>query len=194
MVPDWRCQLAKNRYVNTAIWDDPWFTSLDALEQHLFLYFLTNPVSNIHGVYEIPLRRMAFDTGMDTEKLKKIIARFEDDKKVYYERGWVVIKNFLNHQTLNPMTAHAVANNFNKLPAWLRVELLDPDGKLLIDYNRVLRAYSVAIDRDLHNSNPNPNLNLNPNPNSKIGDKSYPHSGDKSLPERKRALGDRRSM
>jgi hypothetical protein len=188
--------MAKNRYVNTAIWDDQWFSSLDALEQHLFLYFLTNPLTNIHGVYEIPLRRMGFDTGMDTEKLKKIIARFEDDKKVYYERGWVIIKNFVKHQSLNPMTAHAIANHFEGLPGWLKVELTEPGGRLQLEYETMLRAYSVSINRDLHNLTLL-KLNLNPNPNSNAQNehKSYPQTGEnRSVAGDKRNLINRRSM
>ena len=53
--------------VNTKFWDDTYIVTLDPIEKLLYLYFLTNPLTNICGIYEIQLRRVAFDTGIDKE-------------------------------------------------------------------------------------------------------------------------------
>lgn len=156
--------MAKFRYLNTAIWDDEWFQGLDALEQHLFIYFLTNTSTNITGIYQIALRRVAFDTGMDQEKVKKIIDRFQRDGKLFYELGWVVMKNWQRHQTLNPNQAMAVATHLNSLPAWLKERLTKPKDVLYIDFPTVLKPFkaSETLTEPFQSVRTNPNPKLEP--------------------------------
>lgn len=84
--------------VNTRFWDDDYTSNLDPIEKLLFLYFLTNTSTNICGVYEIPLKKIALETGIDKEMVLKIIGRFSNDHRIFYKEGWVVIKNFIKHQ------------------------------------------------------------------------------------------------
>ena len=88
----------KSRLVNTHFWDDKYTSNLDPIEKLLFLYFLTNPLCNIIGIYEIELRRIAFDTGIDKDMVNKIIERFTNDKKIFYFDGYIIIKNFVKFQ------------------------------------------------------------------------------------------------
>ncbi len=90
--------MSKQRMINTKFWDDNYIIQLDSTEKLLFLYFLSNPLTNISGVYEIPLRRISFDTGLDKDMVEKILLRFERDNKIYYRSGWIGIKNFIKHQ------------------------------------------------------------------------------------------------
>jgi DNA-binding MarR family transcriptional regulator len=150
--------MAKNRYVNTAFWDDEYTATLDPSERYMFLYFLTNSQTNIAGIYQIQLRRIAFDTGYDQEMVKKIIDRFSRDGKLYFEMGWVIVKNFVKHQSLNPKTAAAVANLFNSYPEWLRARLDDKKDELYVPLSPCLAKYGYAIDSLWYNSNPNSNL------------------------------------
>ena len=76
--------MAKQRMINTKIWSDNYFEELDPTEKLLFLYFLTNIYTNICGIYEIPLKIIAVETGIDKEMVKKILQRFESDKKIFY--------------------------------------------------------------------------------------------------------------
>lgn len=140
--------MAKFRYVNTAIWDDDWFTELDALEQHLFIYFLTNAYSNIAGIYQIPLKKIAFETGMDSEKVKKILARFDADGKVFYEMGWIVMKNWQKHQMLNPNQAQAVVSTINAAPEWLRLLLFDVNSPQYIAFESLTKG-SISVEKGL---------------------------------------------
>jgi hypothetical protein len=164
--------VAKNRYINTAIWKDPWFADLPSTEQHLFMYLITNHQTNIAGVYEVSLREVAFDTGIDQEEVKRIFRdRFQPDGKAFYEVGWVVMKNWLRHQTFNPKTAAAVAKLFNSFPFWLQEAVSDRANKLFIDYDSLLIGYGYAMDRLDHNIikyNPNSNLTKS-NPNARPG-------------------------
>lgn len=159
--------MAKNRYINTAFWDDDYTGNLDPSEKLLFLYLLTNPVANIAGIYELQLRRISFDTGFDQEMVKKILARFEHDQKVYYELGWVIIKNFIRHQTLNPKTARGIALIFNDLPQKLRVKLNDKSSNLFLNLERAI-GYGYTMDSLSNNINDNTNTNLNINFNGEL--------------------------
>lgn len=94
--------MAKYRYVNTKFWTDGYVSTLDPTERLIFLYLLTNPSTSICGIYEITLRRVAFDTGIDQSVITIILNRLEKDGKVMYRQDWVAIKNFIKHQTVNP--------------------------------------------------------------------------------------------
>lgn len=87
--------MSKNRFINTKFWSDNFISELNPLDRYLFLYFLTNEHTNIAGIYELPLRIMSFETGIEKEMLEKMIKRL--DGKIYYIDGWVYIKNFEKH-------------------------------------------------------------------------------------------------
>lgn len=91
--------MAKERMINTRIWSDNWVSQLDPIEKLLFLYFLTNSYTNISGIYEVPLKVCAVETGIDPSMLEKILPRLED--KVIYRQGWVIIPHFPKYQNLN---------------------------------------------------------------------------------------------
>jgi hypothetical protein len=108
--------MAKTRMINTHFWDDNYIVDLDPIEKLLFLYCLTNPLTNIAGIYEIPLRRIAFDTGIDKEMVLKLLNRFEEDNKMIYADGWLVIVNFVKHQSQNPSVVKGVERVMEDLP------------------------------------------------------------------------------
>jgi len=143
-------KMAKQRYINTKFWDDSYIIELDPIEKLLFLYFLTNPLTNICGAYEISLKRIAFDTGIDKEMVSKILERFNKDKRMAYQQGWLVINNFIKNQSLNPKVVKGIEIGLNNAPDWLKDSL------------------AIAYDKLSHlNSNSNPNSNLNSNSNPK---------------------------
>jgi len=88
--------------VNTRFWSDNFVSELNPLDRYLFLYFLTNEHTNISGIYELPLKSMAFETGIEIDMLKKMIKRLFG--KVFYLDGWVCIKNFQKHQSTTSTT------------------------------------------------------------------------------------------
>jgi hypothetical protein len=141
--------MAKQRYVNTKFWTDGYISDLDPIEKLLFLYFLTNQQTDISGVYEVPLKTVATDTGIDKEMVVKVLNRFERDGKMKYENGWLVIKNFIKHQAENPKIIKGIEISMTKCPQWC------------IDYR-----YSID---SLSHSNSNTNTNTNSNTNTKKG-------------------------
>lgn len=109
--------MANNRYVNTNFWKDNYVADLDPTEKLVFIYLLTNPRTNMAGAYEINVREVAFDTGIDKDMIVKIMQRFENDNKILVESGWVVLLNFQKHQNLNPKTLVTVSRLFATMPA-----------------------------------------------------------------------------
>lgn len=108
--------MAKRRIINTKFWSDNYISNLDPSEKLLFLYFLTNPYTNISGAYEISIKQIALDTGFDKEMVEKIIKRFKKDDKVHYMHGYIVVKNFIRHQENNPKVIIGVENEAKNLP------------------------------------------------------------------------------
>jgi uncharacterized phage protein (TIGR02220 family) len=136
----------KHRLVSTCFWDDGYIMKLDPSEKLLFMYLLTNPLTNICGVYQIELRRIAFDTGFDQEVVSTILKRFARDEKCVYLGGWLAMRNWLKHQNPSPKVVKGIEKQLESVPEPLK---------------RYVRGYGIDTASHL-NPNPNPNLNLNP--------------------------------
>lgn len=148
--------MAKQRYINTRFWDDGYIVTLDPIEKLLFIYFLTNPLTEMSGAYEIPLRRIAFDTGIDADMVLKIIRRFADEDKIIYRDGWILVCNFIKHQAINPKIQTGIEMSVSRCPDWIK-------DRLTIAYDSLSHLNS--------NSNLNSNLNSNSNSGSAAGDR-----------------------
>jgi len=106
----------RQRMVNTRFWDDNYTSNLDPIEKLMFLYFLTNTSTNISGVYEIPIKKIANETGIDKEMVIKQLDRFARDSKIFYIEGWIGIKNFIKHQSINPSVEAGIARCMKEVP------------------------------------------------------------------------------
>jgi len=114
--------MAKKRYINTVFWDDAYVSNLDPSEKLLFIYIITNPCTNISGIYQISLKRISLDTGIEKEMVSKIFERFQKDDKILYKDGWIAVKNFIKHQNTNsPLIMKGIEKELVNVP----VKLLD---------------------------------------------------------------------
>lgn len=127
--------MASQRMVNTNFWKDSYVIDLDPVQKLLFLYFLTNPRTTLAGIYEISIREIAFDTGIDKDMVEKIIKKFCDDGKLHFEKNWIVLFNFVKHQRLNPSMKVGIERAINELPQWIqeKFDLVNKDEKLQIE-------------------------------------------------------------
>lgn len=119
------------RYINTNFWKDSYIVDLETDEKLLFLYLLTNPQTNIAGIYELSIREMAFDTDIDKKRIAEIMLKFEKDHKLVYINGWVALNNWIKHQSKNPKVATGIQRIVDNLPEWLQNKLLHPDDDQL---------------------------------------------------------------
>lgn len=106
----------KKRSLSTRLWTDNWVLDLDPVEKLLFVYLLTNQSTNLAGIYELHLRKMAFETGIDKEMIQKILSRFEADGRVFYRHGYVVVANFTKHQGYNDSMIQNAIETVDNLP------------------------------------------------------------------------------
>ncbi len=84
---------AEFRSVQTRMWrEDEWFQDLDTDARLLFIYLFTNPSASISGIYRLPLRTMAFESGLSVERVQQLLNQFAEQDKAYYSDGiiWVV--------------------------------------------------------------------------------------------------------
>lgn len=125
--------MATKRTVNTNFWRDSYVITLNPPEKLVFLYFITSPATSMAGAYEIDLRLVSLDTGYPETDIKAMLTRFCVDGKMYYERGWLVLRNFIKHQSLNPSIKKGIENAIADLPEWLqdKISLTEQkDGQL----------------------------------------------------------------
>ncbi len=125
--------MSKNvlRSVNTKFWVDSYIEDLNPSEKLLFLYFLTNPQTNMLGVYEISLKRISYDTGINKETILKALKGFERVKKVYFIENYVILPNFLKNQNLNLNMQKSCVDIYNNLPNTIKIKLIGEDIRSL---------------------------------------------------------------
>ncbi|MCZ6703427.1 MAG: hypothetical protein O6940_10355 [Ignavibacteria bacterium] len=136
---------AKERYINTKFWDDSYIIGLTPTEKLLFIYFITNPLTNIAGVYEISTQRILFDTALTKLRLEKILKKFDTDGKIKYDNGWVVIRNFIKHQKENPKIITGIENELAKVPK----QLLKNIGYDSLSRIKIIKNSLSHIDIDI---------------------------------------------
>lgn len=114
----------KNRYINTKIYGDPYVRKLDKDGKFLFLYFLTNHLTNICGMYEIDEEQIIFDTKIEAEIVNKLMDKFKRDKKILYIDNWLCLINFIKNQSLNPSVITGIEREVKLVPAIIRKKFI----------------------------------------------------------------------
>jgi hypothetical protein len=129
----------KLRSVNTRFWEDPFIESLSPTEKLLFIYLLTNPLTNLIGIYEITIKRISYDTGITKENVEKGLKGFERVRKAFFIENFIVLPNFLKNQSLNENMKVGVIKLFKSLPIILKNRLLGNDYQTLQNDYQTLR-------------------------------------------------------
>lgn len=162
--------MAKQRYVNTRFWSDNYVSGLKPLERYLFLYFLTNEHTNIGGIYELPLRNIAFETDLKESMILEAIQKFTKAGKVFYIEGWVYVKNFSKHQAVNEKTQKGIENSLKEVAPNVLAKIKEID----------MGTYTPSIPHQGSTNYLNRDLNLNSNRERKPT--AYPISYLKNIP------------
>ncbi len=121
--------MAKFRYVYTDFWNDTKVIERFTPEDKLFmLYLLTNKYTKQIGVYKIPLKVIAFETGYSIESINSMLDRFMNQYKlVVYDKNTseIAIKNWGKY-------------NLNKggtpVECCIKVEIEEVENKDLLSY------------------------------------------------------------
>jgi hypothetical protein len=146
--------MGKNQSINSDFWRDEWTSKLDPTEKLLFLYLITCPDSNIAGVYQLPMRNMALETGIDESMIKIIFNRFKKEKKILYKSGWVVIKNRKDFNKLdNPSIQAGITTLLNNAPDFAIAFIdLDQSGTRVVP---LCRTSDIDINKDIDKDSTN---------------------------------------
>lgn len=109
--------MSKNTYFHTRFWQDSYVCDLDPTEKIIFIYALTSPYLGLTGIYEVPLKYIAVETGIDKEMVAKILKRFQEDKKIIYHEGWLCVVKYPRYQSFKgePLLK-AVKKEINAIP------------------------------------------------------------------------------
>lgn len=105
------------RSVNTRIWSDEWFETLKPTERLLWLYLLTNERTNMLGCYEVSMKRISYESGLDESMVRKAFEGFERIGKAYYLGGkYVFLPNWLKNQSMNTNMVKSAKKDYATLP------------------------------------------------------------------------------
>lgn len=87
------------RLVNVDFWrDEKVLDSFSVEDKYFWLYLLTNPQTKQLGIYKLPIKIIAFETGYSEDAIKVLLERFENVYKVIkynFETQEVAILNYL---------------------------------------------------------------------------------------------------
>ncbi len=87
--------MAYYRKVSVAIWHDPDFLEYEPVKKIMFIYFFTNPSTNESGIYIMPPKVIADNTGTPLERVMEILAGNQLKNIAYdVERSIVFVKNY----------------------------------------------------------------------------------------------------
>lgn len=142
--------MKKLRSVNTKFWDDAFICELAPPQKLIFLYLLTNSLTNVLGIYEITLKKISFDTGINKETISKAFEHFEKVKKVFYIDNYIILPNFIKNQSMNTNMKTGSLNVYNELPNELKNKFIDNASK---DFETLVKAFEC-----FENSNSNSNI------------------------------------
>jgi hypothetical protein len=154
--------MARQRYLNTKFWDDTYIVELQPLEKYLYIYFLTNPLTTIYGVYEISIRRMELDTGLKKYEIRRIIDKLQKDEKVCYSNGTLGIRNFIKHQKVNTNIKKGIDKGLEDIDENIKKFVLNQEYKAFQSLSNPLNYVNVNVNSNV-NVNDNSNINTNIN-------------------------------
>lgn len=112
----------KYRQLKTNFWEDTYILDLTVKEKIFFIYLFTNTKVNMCGIYELPDKTIRYTLDLTLDEINEIKAKFENDNKYYFHKGWVFIANFTSHNIYSSAKPVIVSfmNDFNTIPGEIR--------------------------------------------------------------------------
>lgn len=138
--------MSKKRIIDTKFWDDSYIIKLNPYEKLLFLYFISCPLANLCGIYEIDLKRISFDIGLDINTILGVLKRFQNDGKIFYIDGWIFVRNTKKHQNSSPMVKIGIERELNSVPEKIKAKI----SQIHIQYPYSIDTVSGSTDTTPH--------------------------------------------
>jgi len=129
--------MSKLRSVSTAFWSDPFIEELTPSEKLLYLYFITNEKTNMLGIYELSIKKISFETGLNKETVLKALESFERINKIKYKENYLILLNFLKNQHFNTNMIKSAIDCYENLPNFLK------DSTVKLDKNNAYESFET---------------------------------------------------
>ena len=109
--------MANYRQIHVSIWKDEWFLDLEPEEKLLFIYLFSNESTSLAGIYRIPMKVIAFETGLSATFIESTLQKFHVADKVHYENGVVWVVNMRQyHETRSTKVQTRIENDIASIP------------------------------------------------------------------------------
>lgn len=182
------------RIVDTDFWKDAKVIDYYSPEDKYFwLYILTNPQSRQVGIYKLPKRLMAFETGYDLETINKLLDKFQYEyKSIIYseETQEVAILNYLKYSIIKggKPVVDCIIKDISLISdksligiVYNHIADIDDKRKTMIKIIEILSQYNT-------NDNDNENENENENNVTPIGERIVPRIVNEEEEEEERVV------
>jgi hypothetical protein len=144
------------RSFNDSYWGDPFVQDLEKDAKLLFVYLWTNKRCNSAGLYEITLKTISFETGIDIDLLPTLLDQLSQKVKWEWASNIIWVRNFLKHQPKSPQFLKSVADSLSSISSNDIVkEMLDYYSSIgvLIPYrypiDTVSKGYGYILEPEL---------------------------------------------
>lgn len=146
--------MADFRTVHTEMWRaDEWFQGLDTEARLFWIYLFTNPSASVAGIYRLPIRTMAFESGLSSERIQELLTMFARDGKAFYDSGVIWVRKMRDYQLpgkISQQLASHIKRELGKIPACiLKNQYMEAYG-YGTDTVSILRATDTDTDTDTH--------------------------------------------
>lgn len=107
----------KTRIIHTKFWDDGLVSEFDVSTKIFFIYYFTNELIGLTGIYEVTDRRVVFDTGLMQDQLKVSKEKLSKTNRIYFYKDWVYVINAQRLGGYRGEKIHsAVLKEINRIP------------------------------------------------------------------------------
>lgn len=90
---------------------------LEPDEKLLFIYLFSNKNASLSGLYKLPLKVMAFETGLDKKRVEQILGKFSQANKIQYADGIVWVVNMRRyHETKSVLVQTRITKEIALIP------------------------------------------------------------------------------
>lgn len=163
--------MSKHRVVKSDFWIDDYFEEESIKEKYFFLYLLTNPETNILGIYRTTIKRICFETGLTKPEVTSFLEKWAKMDKVYFIESYILMVNFQKHNLPSGTMKRGIEKLILNLPFEITSFILLKESNI---YNRLSIGYLDSIhrankdkDKDINKSKGKNNDKDPENPNSK---------------------------
>lgn len=149
--------MAGYRQLHTRMWSaDQWFADLPPEHKLLFIYLFSNERASVIGLYELPVRVMCFETGLEKDVVLQALEAFSQAGKVHYDTttGVVWVRNMFKYQgSTSPKLKERIKADLKAVPACALRTLWEKENTVLIGYGSGMdTSLSISISSSISDS------------------------------------------